>query len=153
MGGFSGNSIERSYVNIGNISVGQGIEKVTGWSVVKHIHHAPDFGLNPTKYGMTQADLDSSELNGLINHINQGGRRPSENFVKDLQMVWKVFCEDKKENQTVMGRNCTVFKNMRTRHFVAFDSKTGKSVTGYRLNEQQSKIHDKTGIIGKNYNN
>lgn len=46
---------------------------VTPWSVAKHAHHGPDFGLDPTKYGMTQPDLDSIALNGLINHINQGG--------------------------------------------------------------------------------
>ena len=36
---------------------------------------------------MTQADLDNTVKKGLINHINQGGMRPSEKFVKDLQMI------------------------------------------------------------------
>jgi hypothetical protein len=136
--------------------VGQGTEKVTSWSVVKHIHHAPQFGLNPNKYGMTQADLDSIAKKGLINHINQGGTRPSEEFVKDLQMVWKVFAEDKNsipfKNQKVLGRNCTVFKNRKTGHFVAFDSQTGESFTAYRLTEQQSIRHERTNTIGKDYN-
>jgi len=149
-------SIERSYSHIQDLPVGQGTQKVTAWSVVKHIHHAPDFGLNPKKYGMTKADLDNIANIGLINHINQGGTRPSEKFVQDFQMVWKVFSEDKNvtqsENQTVMDRNCSVSKNLKTGHFVAFDSETGKSLTGYRLREQQSRIHDETNTIGRNYN-
>ena len=155
-GGFSADSIKRSYRHIPDLPVGQGIQKVTGWSVAKHIHHAPKFGLNPNKYGMTQADLDSIAQNGLINHINQGGTRPSEEFVKDLQMVWKVFAEDKNStclnNQKVMGKKCTVLKNMKTGHFVAFDSRTGESFTAYRLTEKQSIRHDKTDTIGQDYN-
>jgi hypothetical protein len=42
--GFSGNSIERSYWHIPDLSVGQGIEKVTSWSVAKHIHRGGDLG-------------------------------------------------------------------------------------------------------------
>lgn len=50
-----------------------------------------------------------------------------------------------------MGKDCTVFKNKKTGHFIAFDSKTGESVTGFRLSKIQSEDHDKTGIIGQNY--
>ena len=49
-GGFSADSIKRSYRHIPDLPVDQGIQKVTGWSVAKHIHHAPAFGLNPNKY-------------------------------------------------------------------------------------------------------
>lgn len=155
-GGFNADSIKRSYRHIPDLFVGQGIQKVTSWSVAKHIHHSPEFGLNPNKYGMTQADLDSIARNGLVNHINQGGTKPSEEFVKDLQMVWKVFAEDKNSiclnNQKVMGKNCTVFKNMKTGHFIAFDSQTGESFTAYRLTEKQSIRHDQTNTIGQDYN-
>lgn len=50
------------------------------------------------------------------------------------------------------GIDSTLFKNQKTGHFVAFDSKTGESVTGYQLSNIQSKDHDQTGTIGKNYN-
>ena len=44
--------------------------EITAWSVAKHAHHGPDFGFDPTKYGMAQSDLDSIAVNCLINHIN-----------------------------------------------------------------------------------
>ena len=67
--------------------------EITAWSVVKHVHHGPDFGLDPTKYGMTQSDLDSIAVNGLINHINQGGTPPNADYFKALQKRWKAFAE------------------------------------------------------------
>jgi hypothetical protein len=50
-----------------------------------------------------------------------------------------------------MGENCTVFKQLKSGHFVAFKTETGESYTGFQLNKQQSIRHNKTGIIGKTY--
>ena len=51
--------IQNAYSQIPNLSVEGTNQQVTAWSAVKHIHHSPDFGLDPSKYGMTQKDLDS----------------------------------------------------------------------------------------------
>nr|QUS63742.1 hypothetical protein [Haslea silbo] len=79
------NLIQNAYNQIPNISVEGTDWEITAWSVAKHAHHGPDFGLDPTKYGMTQSDLDSIAANGLINHIKQGGTPPNVNYVKLLQ--------------------------------------------------------------------
>ena len=50
-----------------------------------------------------------------------------------------------------MGEKCTVFKQMKSGHFVAFKSETGESYTGYKLDPFQSNQHDRTRIIGKTY--
>jgi hypothetical protein len=50
-----------------------------------------------------------------------------------------------------MGKKCTVFKQMESGHFVAFEKNSGKSFTGYKLTPFQSNQHDRTGTIGKNY--
>lgn len=67
---------------------------------------------------MTQANLDSIAKKGLINHINQEGKVLTTKYIKDLQMRWKLFAEHKNmtrlENQTVIGRNCVVFKHIKS---------------------------------------
>jgi hypothetical protein len=55
------------------------------------------------------------------------------------------------DNQTVMGRNCVVIKHIESGRFISFETSTGESFTGYQLTEKQSIMHDKTGIIGKDY--
>ena len=151
------NLIQNAYSQIPNISVEGTDWEITAWSVAKHAHHGPDFGLDPTKYGMTQSDLDSIAVNGLINHINQGGTPPNVNYVKALQKRWKAFSEHKNVRncgvQLVMGKDCHVRKHDGTRIFVAFDLESGESVTGYQLTKRQSQNHDKYGTIGKNYKN
>ena len=151
------NLIQNAYSQIPNISVEGTDWEITAWSVAKHAHHGPDFGLDPTKYGMTQSDLDSIAVNGLINHINQGGTPPNANYVKALQKRWKAFAEHKNVQscgiQPVMGKDCHVVKHDSTRIFLSFDSESGESFTGYQLTKGQSQNHEKNGIIGKNYKN
>ena len=147
--------IQSAYAQIPNLSVEGTNRQITAWSAAKHAHHGPDFGLDPTKYGVTQADLDSIAENGLINHINKGGTPPNAKFVQDFQKCWKKVAEHKDTtqylNQTVMGRNSIVLKHSKTGLFVAFDSTTGESFTSYCLTEKQSIRHDLTGTIGKIY--
>lgn len=104
---------------------------------------------------MTQADLDSIAENGLINHINQGRTPPNAKYVKSLQKRWKAFAEHKKVRdcgiQTFMGEDCHVIKHDPTGLFLAFDSESGESVSGYQLTKRQSQNHDQTGIIGNTY--
>jgi hypothetical protein len=153
--GFERNLIQTAYSQIPNLSVDGTNRQITAWSVAKHSHHGPDFGLDPTKYAMTQADLDSIAKNGLINHINQGGTPPNANYVKALQKCWKTFAEHKKVRdcgiQTVMGEDCHVVKHNPTGIFLSFKVDTGESFTGYCLTEKQSIRHDQTGIIGNTY--
>lgn len=85
--------IQNVYSQIPNLSVEGTNQQVTAWSAAKHIHHSPDFGLDPKKYGMTQKDLDSVAKNGLINHIRDGGTIPNDKYVKALQQRWKAFAE------------------------------------------------------------
>ena len=77
-------TIQNAYSWIPNLSVEGTNHQVTAWSAAKHIHHSPDFGLDPSKYGMTQEDLDSIAKNGLINHIRDGGIPPNDEYVKAL---------------------------------------------------------------------
>jgi hypothetical protein len=127
--GFERNYIETAYSQIPNLSVEGTNEQVTAWSVAKHTHHGPDFGMNPSNYGMSQSDLDSIAKNGLINHINQGGKAPTAKYIKELQMRWKLFTKYKKvtrlDNQTVLGRNCVVIKHIESGRFISFETSTG----------------------------
>lgn len=107
---------------------------------------------------MSQSDLDSiakklKRVSLII--LVKGGKPPTPAYVIDLQRRWKLFSErqdvTRLENQTVMGQNCVVLKHMKSGLFVSFTDSTGESFTGYQLTEKQSIIHDKTGIIGKDY--
>jgi hypothetical protein len=53
------------------------------------------------------------------------------------------------DNQTVIGYNSMIFKQMKSEHFVAFKSATGKTYTSYKLTDYQSIRHNKTNRIGK----
>lgn len=150
-------NIQNAYSQIPNLSVKGTNQQVTAWSAAKHIHHSPDFGLDPRKYGMTQKDLDNISENGLINHIRDGGRPPSDDYVQALQRRWKRFAEHRDVQkcgiQPVMGKPCHVVKHDRTGIFLSFEQYSGESFTGYKLTEKQSRNHDENGIIGKNYKN
>lgn len=74
-----------------NLSVEETDWQITPWSAPKHAHHGPDFGLDLTQYGLTQADLDSIAKNGIKNHIRQGGTVTNAEYVKALQNRWKMF--------------------------------------------------------------
>ena len=149
--------IQNAYSQIPNLSVEGANQQVTAWSAAKHIHHSPDFGLDPTKYGMTQKDLDSVAKNGLINHIRDGGTPPNDKYVKALQQRWKAFAEhpavEYRGIEAVMGEPCHVVKNDRTGIFLSFKANSGESFTGYQLTKKQSMNHNKDGIIGNNYKN
>lgn len=150
-------NIQNAYSYIPNLSVEGTNQQVTAWSAAKHIHHSPDFGLDPTKYGMTQKDLDSIAKNGLVNHIRDGGTPPSADYVQALQRRWKRFAEHRDVQkcgiQPVMGKPCDVVKHDRTGIFLSFEEYSGESFTGYKLTKKQSRNHDENGIIGKNYKN
>lgn len=149
------NLIRNAYSQIPSLSVNGTDHCVTAWSVAKHSHHGPDFGMNPTDYGMTQADLDNIAEKGLINHISEGGTPPSAKYVIDLQWRWKLFAERQDVNkfgiQPVMGEQCHVVKHNRTGIFLAFKVDSGESFTGYKLTRVQSLNHNRTGVIGQNY--
>ena len=149
--------IKKAYSQISNLSVKGKNWQVTAWSVAKHVHHGPDFGLDPTDYGMSQGDLNNIAKKGLINHIWDGETVLLADYVKVLQKRWKKFAEHRNVRErgieTVMGEQCYVVKHDRTRIFLSFKVNSRKSYTGYRLNPDQSLDHDKNGIIGKNYKN
>ena len=65
--------IQNAYSQIPNLSVEGKDYQITAWSAAKHVHHAPDFGLDPANYGMTQQDLNNIAQKGLITHIRKGG--------------------------------------------------------------------------------
>lgn len=75
---------------------------------------------------MTQADLDSIAVNGLINHINEGGTALNAKYVKALQKRWKAFAGHKNVRdcgiQPVMREDCHAVKHDRTRIFLSFKS-------------------------------
>jgi len=130
-------------------------KRITPWETAKKVYHGPAFGLNPSKYGLTQGDLNSIAKNGIINHIRDGGTVPPADYVKALQKRWKAFAEHKNVRdcriQTVMGEQCHIVKHDRTRIFLSFKADSGESFTGYQLKKQQSLDHNKDGIIGNDY--
>ena len=151
----SGTKIRKAYSQIPSLYVEETNESITAWSVAKHAHHGPAFGLDLAKYGLNQSDLDSIAEKGLINHIRDGGTPLNTQYIQDFQKRWKIFAEDKTvtrlENQIVMGQECVVLKHKESRLFVSFNASTGESYTGYKLTPSQSRRHDQTGVIGKNY--
>jgi hypothetical protein len=125
--------------------------EITSWFIAKHVHHDPDFRLDPTEYEMSQADLDNIRDKGLINHINQGGTVPKAEYIKSLQKRWKRFAEHKDVRdcgiQTVLGEECHVVKHDRTRFFLSFKADSGESYTGYQLTPRQSNPHNRMGLL------
>jgi hypothetical protein len=77
--GFERNYIETAYSQIPNLSVEGTNEQVTAWSVAKHAHHGPDFGMNPSNYGMSQSELP--KMASLIISI-KGERHPLLNILR-----------------------------------------------------------------------
>lgn len=86
--GLSQTEIKEAYSQIPNLSVEGTNLQVTAWSVVKHAHHGPAFGLTPSKYGLTQGDLTSISNKGLINHIRDGGNLPNDSSVYNRQTAF-----------------------------------------------------------------
>ena len=151
-------TIQNAYSQIPSLSIkGTSQQYVTDWSAAKHIHHSPDFGLDPKKYGMNQNDLKRIAEDGLVNYIRDGGTPPNEEYVKEFQQRWKRFAEHEEVRecgiQIVMGEQCYVVKHDRTKIFLAFKVDNGESYTGYRLTPEQFKVYNQTGTIGKNYKN
>ena len=50
-----------------------------------------------------------------------------------------------------MGKKCYVRLESETGLFVAFDAKSGESVTGYQLSENQLTVFQETDRIGNDY--
>lgn len=149
--------IQNSYSHIPNLSIEGTNFKITAWSVAKHAHHGPDFGMDPAKYGMTPSDLKSIARNGLIIHIRKGGTAPPVAYVKELQKNLQTFVERDTVRycgvNSVMGQDCHVFKEDTSRLFLSFKVDTEESFTGYQLKLTQSTNHDTYGSIGKTYKN
>jgi hypothetical protein len=151
----SAKAIENAYKQLPSLPVTGTNFEVEPWSLAKHVQHAPDFGLNPYNYGMTYADLQSIADIGLINQIRAGKTPPNAQFVKDFQLRYKLFTEShlmfEKNNDTVMGKSCTSFKNLITGVFTSFRNDSNNSFTGYKLTPLQSLRHDNYNRIGRNY--
>ena len=126
--------LENSFNQIPILYVNGTNYQVTTWSVAKHAHHGPNFGLDPSKYGISQSDLDNIAMKSLINRINQGWMAPTPEYVKSLQMKWKLFAKHKNvtrfDNRIVMGRNCIVLKHIKSGLFISFETLTGQSFRG-----------------------
>lgn len=64
--------------------------RITAVCAAAHVHHRPDFGVNPLALDpkMTQADLNSIASIGLYGHILNGGHVPNKEAVRAVQQVW-----------------------------------------------------------------
>jgi len=128
-------------------------ERITPWETAKKAYHGPDFGIQPTDYGMTQADLNNISNIGLINHLNQGGNPPTLEYVAKLQNRWKAFSENpnvvRDDKGTFMGKKAIIYKDPLTNQVVIFNPKIKTIISGYKLKEAQSIRYNKTGEIGK----
>lgn len=149
--------IQWAYEQIPSLSVEGTDWEISAWSAAKHAHHGPAWGIDPTQYGLTKADLESIADDGIINHILGGGTAPSMAYVQALQRRWKLFAEHKKVKdlgiETVMGKQCHVRKHQKSRLFLAIDTETKESLTGYKLTKGQHERHKEFHVIGQDYEN
>jgi hypothetical protein len=147
--------IQNFYNSLPDLGVEGTDLKISAWPIAKHLHHSPDFGLDPANFGMTQADLNNIANVGLINHIRQGRIIPSKTYVIAFQRACKDFAEDNEVRNCgigiVRGKKSYVLKHDTTRCFLAFTVENGEIYTGYKLTRLQSKKYNQENIIGKNY--
>ena len=73
--------------------------KITDWQAAKHIYHSSGMGVDLSKYGFTQQELEKirgeSEYKGggLIAYARRGYRLPPIEMVQDYQLRLKISCE------------------------------------------------------------
>jgi hypothetical protein len=122
--------------------------KITDWQAAKHIYHSSGMGVDISKYGFTQQELNKiSGGGGLIAYARRGYRLPPIEMVKDYQLRLKTSCENapiKKTNVPYYDVNgawpSRVFATPRSANssaiIIAFNESTGDFITGNKQKPQ-----------------
>jgi len=125
--------------------------KITDWQAAKHIYHANGMGVDLSKYGFTQQELEKIrgesqyKGGGLIAYARKGYRLPPIEMVQDYQLRLKISCEKapiKRTNVPYYDVNgawqSTVFATPKTEDsspiIIAFNESTGDLITGDKQN-------------------
>jgi len=121
--------------------------KITDWQAAKHAYHANGMGVDPSKYGFTQQELEKIrgesqyKGGGLIAYARRGYRLPPIEMVQDYQLRLKTSCEKatiKRTNVAYYDVNgswqSTVFATPKSEDssaiIIAFNESTGDFITG-----------------------
>ena len=121
--------------------------KITDWQAAKHIYHSSGMGVDISKYGFTQQELNKIrgesryKGGGLIAYARRGYRLPPIEMVEDYQLRLKTSCENapiKKTNVPYYDVNgawqARVFATPESEDsspiIIAFNESTGDLITG-----------------------
>ena len=121
--------------------------KITDWQAAKHIYHANGMGVDISKYGFTQQELErirgksGYKGGGLIAYARRGYRLPPIEMVQDYQLRLKASCKKapiKRTNVPYYDVNgvwqARVFATPPSEDssgiIVAFNESTGNLITG-----------------------
>ena len=121
--------------------------KITDWQAAKHMYHANGMGVDISKYGFTQQELERIrgeshyKGGGLIAYARRGYKLPPIEMVEDYQLRLKTSCENapiKKTNVPYYDVNgvwqAKVFATPPSKDssgiIIAFNESTGDLITG-----------------------
>jgi hypothetical protein len=121
--------------------------KIMDWQAAKHMYHASGMGVDISKYGFTQQQLNKIrgesqyKESGLIAYARRGGKLPPIEMVQDYQLRLKINCENapiKRTNVPYYDVNgawqSRVFATPATEDsspiIIAFNESTGDLITG-----------------------
>ena len=139
--------------------------KITDWQAAKHIYHSSGMGVDISKYGFTQQELNKIrgesryKGGGLIAYARRGYRLPPIEMVEDYQLRLKTSCENapiKKTNVPYYDVNgawqARVFATPESEDsspiIIAFNESTGDLITGDKQRPASFKRFQSENYLG-----
>jgi len=139
--------------------------KITDWQAAKHIYHSSGMGVDISKYGFTQQELNKIrgesryKGSGLIAYARRGYRLPPIEMVEDYQLRLKTSCENapiKKTNVPYYDVNgawqARVFATPESEDsspiIIAFNESTGDLITGDKQRPASFKRFQSENYLG-----
>ena len=156
--GLEGNSVPSDYRQLPDLlitgtNIGKNaVLKVTARSVVRHLHHADVFGIDPLDYGMKKVDLAKLKSLGIDRYMSQGGPQPPAELIYKLQFEWKRFAETPNVRYygigIFMNSKCHIFMDPKSKVFLALNVHNGASRSCYQLTSPQAQRFQRFNKIG-----
>ena len=139
--------------------------KITDWQAAKHIYHSSGMGVDISKYGFTQQELerirgeDKYKGGGLIAYARRGYRLLPIEMVRDYQGRLKLTCDQspvKKNGVPYYDKNgawkATVFATPPSEDssgiIIAFNESTGDLITGDKQKKATFDRFEKQNYLG-----
>ena len=127
--------------------------RISDWQAGSHLYHGNGVGVDPSAFGMTQAELDKLR-GGFINYARKGYRLPSRDHVRAYQTSLKNICldstsirhDDAEYYYTHGMERTTVFQN--DRYLVCFNQTTSDLITGDKQRAGTVRKFNETHRIG-----